>query len=546
MALATIAGVTASIVVGLSSPAEAARRKRGNAGGGYNPPYAAMVVDVKTGRVLHAVNEDAPRFPASVTKVMTLYLLFEQLERGKVSLDTPLHVSANAARQAPSKLFLDAGDTIAVEDAIKALVTKSANDVAVVVAENIGGSVDDFADMMTRKARSLGMSSTTFTNPSGLPDPEQVTTARDLTILARAVQDRFPKYYRYFQTRVFNYAGVGHKNHNKLLGRVEGVDGIKTGFTRASGFNLMTNAKTDDRHIVAVVLGGKSGGSRDQIMAQLVNTTLPRAYAGLRQTPAIGDGAPATRPTQVAEAAPPARPVQVAEAAPAASAPLPLQRQTVQPAPAVETTAAVPSAPQAAPQAAARKPLDLNSLRPVVASASGAGTATPSQPMRLQPNGLALPATAQAYAPVQAEPQPARIVPPAPIPAPVASAPLPPAAPVAKVEDRLPVGHTVVAKAEPVEAKVTETRSAARPSVTGWVIQLGAMDDEDKAKTMLDAAKSKTGRTLARASAFTEKVTKSGSTLYRARFSGFDEAEEAEAACKALKRNGFACFATRS
>jgi D-alanyl-D-alanine carboxypeptidase len=252
MALTGAMGVAASILVAISSPAEAARRRGGGSkGGGYAPPYAAMVVDVKTGRVLHAENEDALRFPASVTKVMTLYLLFEQLERGRMSLDTPLRVTANASLQAPTKLYLKPGETIAVEDAIKALVTKSANDAAVVVAENIAGSVEDFAEMMTRKARELGMSRTVFRNPSGLPDPEQVTTARDLTILARAIQDRFPRYYPFFQTRVFNYAGVAHRNHNKLLGRIEGVDGIKTGFTRASGFNLMTNAKTEDRHIVA-------------------------------------------------------------------------------------------------------------------------------------------------------------------------------------------------------------------------------------------------------------------------------------------------------
>lgn len=371
-----LVGVAASVVVAISSPAEAARRKRGG-GGGYNPPYADMVVDVKTGRVLHATNEDALRHPASVTKVMTLYMLFEQLERGKISLDTELQVSANASRQAPSKLGLRPGSTIAVEDAIKALVTKSANDVAVVVAENLGGTEEDFAEMMTRKARSLGMNRTVYRNASGLPDPEQVTTARDLTVLARAIQDRFPRYYRYFQTRVFEYAGAAHRNHNKLLGRVEGVDGIKTGYTRMSGFNLMTNAKSENQHIVAVVLGGRSGASRDQIMASLVRSNLPRAFAGARQTPTMAEGAAPAAPV---------RPTVVADAAP--GEPIQLQRQN----PAtVETTAATVPAP-------ARKPLDLSALRPVVASAAGAGTATPSQPLRLQPNGLTLPAAAQAYA----------------------------------------------------------------------------------------------------------------------------------------------------
>jgi D-alanyl-D-alanine carboxypeptidase len=518
MTVGALAGMAATVIVTLASPAEAARRKRSAGAGGYTPAYASMVVDVRTGRVLHAENEDALRYPASITKVMTLYLLFEQLEKGRITLETPLRVTANAAAQPPSKLSLDAGETIAVEDAIKALVTKSANDVAVTVAENVAGSVEAFADMMTRKARELGMSRTTYRNPSGLPDPEQVTTARDLTILARAIQDRFPRYYRYFQTRVFHYAGVAHKNHNRLLGRVEGVDGIKTGFTRASGFNLMTNARTANRHIVAVVLGGRSGTSRDRLMASLVQSNLPRAYAGLTGAPAAAEPR-----------------VQLADAA-AAAAPLQLQRRVIAP----ETTGATPSAAPAATEAAVpvpqRRPLDLNTLRPVVASAAGAGTATPSQPLRLQANGLTVPPQAQAFA-AMPQPAPTRT---APSPSP---APMPPPAPSsAKQEDRIAPVQTA-AKAEPVDVKREDAR---RASASAWVIQLGATDDEDKAKSMLDEAKSRSGRALSRASAFTEKVNKGGATLYRARFSGFEEADEAESACKALKRNGFACFATRS
>jgi hypothetical protein len=277
-------------------------------GGGYNPPYAAMVVDVKTGRTLHAENEDALRHPASVTKVMTLYLLFEQLERGKLALDTPADGLRQRRRQAPSKLGLRPGETIEVEDAIKALVTKSANDVAVVVAENLGGSEEAFAEQMTRKARSLGMSRTVYRNASGLPDPSRSRRRGTSRSSARAIQDRFPRYYRYFQTRVFNYAGRSHGNHNKLLGRVEGVDGIKTGFTRASGFNLMTNAKTDDRHIVAVVLGGRSGASRDQIMASSCARTCPAPLPALvrrrRSAKAPGPWPPPSPPGSGAARAP--------------------------------------------------------------------------------------------------------------------------------------------------------------------------------------------------------------------------------------------------
>jgi D-alanyl-D-alanine carboxypeptidase len=248
--------------------------------GGYAPPTAQIVVDAKSGKVLFAENPDAPRHPASVTKVMTLYLLFEQLDRGKLTLQSELKVSPFAQRQAPSKLGVSAGDTITVEDAIKSIVTRSANDVAVVIAENIGGTESNFAQLMTRKARAIGMNHTVYRNASGLPDSGQITTARDLATLGRAIQSRFPKYYPYFAMRGFSYDGDYIGNHNKLLGRVEGVDGIKTGFTRMSGFNLLTSAKVDGRHIVAVVMGGRTGAQRDNQMARLVETYLPRATTG--------------------------------------------------------------------------------------------------------------------------------------------------------------------------------------------------------------------------------------------------------------------------
>lgn len=292
-----------SFLVAVADPAEAKRRGHARkAVSGYNPPYAAMVVDVKSGRTLHAVNEDALRHPASITKVMTLYMLFEQLEKGRYDLDSPLSISANAAAQAPSKLGLRPGSTVTVEEAIKALVTKSANDVACAIGENIAGSEPRFAEMMTRKAKALGMSRTHYANASGLPDPDQITTAHDLTLLARAIQDRFPRYYRYFQTRSFAFRGRTIGNHNRLLGNVEGVDGIKTGYTRDSGFNLMTAAKLGDRQIVAIVLGGKSGASRDRIMADLVRANLPRAFAGSRQTAPVVEVAERGRPAVVAEA----------------------------------------------------------------------------------------------------------------------------------------------------------------------------------------------------------------------------------------------------
>ena len=239
-------------------------------GPNYRPPYAAIVVDDKSGFVLHEVSADEPRHPASLTKIMTLYLLFEELEGGKLKLDTPLPVSTRAALQNPTKLGLKANQTIKVEDAIKGLVTKSANDVAVVVAEAIGGSEEEFAKLMTLKARALGMTGTTYVNASGLPAEEQITTARDQVALGRAIQHRFPDYYQYFATPRFTYKGTEMHNHNNLLRQVRGVDGIKTGFTVASGYNLVSSVRRDEKHIVAVVLGGTSNAARDARMRQLI------------------------------------------------------------------------------------------------------------------------------------------------------------------------------------------------------------------------------------------------------------------------------------
>ena len=231
-------------------------RERAVHGPSYRPPYAAIVVDDNSGEVLHAQWADDPRHPASLTKIMTLYLLFEQLEAGKIKLDTPLPISNHAVIQRPVKLGLKVNQTLMCEDAIKGLVTKSANDAAAVVAEAIAGSEEEFAKLMTRKARALGMMSTVYINASGLPAEDQITTARDQAILGRAIQHRFPEYYRYFATPSFRYRGIEMRNHNKLLGQVNGVDGIKTGYTDASGYNLVSSVWRNERHIVAVVLGG--------------------------------------------------------------------------------------------------------------------------------------------------------------------------------------------------------------------------------------------------------------------------------------------------
>src|ERR1051326_2837720 len=244
---------------------------------GYSPPFASIVVDANTGQTIQEKSADSLRHPASLTKIMTLYLLFERLDAGKMKLSTMMPVSEHAAEQSPTKLNLKAGQNIEVEDAIRGLVTRSANGAAVVIAEAIGGDEETFARMMTAKARALGMSKTTYMNASGLPDDDQVTTARDQALLGRAIQERFPKYYRYFSTSSFTWRGEEIRNHNHLLGRVEGVDGIKTGYTHDSGFNLVTSVRRGERHIVAVVLGGSSAGSRDAKMRDLIEQHIAEA-----------------------------------------------------------------------------------------------------------------------------------------------------------------------------------------------------------------------------------------------------------------------------
>jgi D-alanyl-D-alanine carboxypeptidase len=284
----------------------------------YVPPYADIVIDDNSGAVLHEANPDEPRHPASLTKVMTLYLLFEQLELGALKLDTPLPVSLRAAQQHPTKLGLKANTTITVEDAIGGIVTRSANDAAVVVSEAVGGSEEEFAKLMTAKARELGMSNTTYVNASGLPADEQITTARDQAILGRAIRERFPSYFPVFATLSFRYHGVDIHNHNGLLGRVEGVDGIKTGYTDASGYNLVSSVHRSDKSIVAVVLGETSNAAREARMRALIEEGMRQA-ATQRTAPMVvqaahGEGtklaAPAAAPIGFEPASASSRPVR--------------------------------------------------------------------------------------------------------------------------------------------------------------------------------------------------------------------------------------------
>jgi D-alanyl-D-alanine carboxypeptidase len=552
---------------------------RAQAAPAHDPAFAALVVDANSGRTLYAASEDEARHPASLTKVMTLYLLFEQLEKGRLSLESSITMSAHAASQAPSKLGLEPGEAISVDNAIKAVVTRSANDVAVAIAENIGGDEDSFAEMMTRKAHALGMSRTTYVNASGLPDDRQITTAHDLAVLGRAVQERFPRYFHYFSTHSFDYAGETIGNHNHLLGRVDGVDGIKTGYTRASGFNLLTSVHRDGRSLVAVVMGGASAYARDRLMEQLIAQHIASATTAHTATmiadastsePARADWAPAERrgggaPVQLASLAP-SPPIRSADFATASiETPVPPARETSalsredredaegdgdnverdRPETKVDSADVQPkreirSAPVAAAPAPAlvrvadNNPASLGWVKgpDSVAAAPGAKAGQIEKAV----GAATLPPSPPARA---AEGNPAAF---GWVKGPEGVAPPVKAAPGA---DPKAVLAKALAAAQPKEETHVARSEDVRPiSHDGWVIQIGASEDASKAVDLLSRAKAQNRSTLASAKPFTEKVANGDSTFYRARFAGLDSSS-AEAACRNLKRTGFSCFATR-
>jgi D-alanyl-D-alanine carboxypeptidase len=554
----------AAAVIVFADPASARRfHRHGHAAArvNYNPPFSSIVVDANSGKVLQEESADGPRHPASLTKIMTLYLLFERLDEGKLKLDSPLKVSGHAASQAPSKLGLEPGDTIQVEDAIRAIVTKSANDVAVVVAEALSGGEDEFAGMMTSKAHALGMSHTEYRNASGLPDDDQVTTARDQAMLGRAIQERFPRYYRYFSTPSFTYHGNSMRNHNHLLGSVEGVDGIKTGYTDASGFNLVTSLKRGNRHLVAVVLGGRSAGARDERMRDLLDQYVARA-SERRTAPVIAESAPQTDQ----HANPEAFTLATAELAAVAEAAV-----------RGEPTPTPPPADPSRPVPGSSEP-----IKPILVKTipvKGAAARTSSLEAAPLQNGAPQPADAPSPQIVTTKPDPEPpppIVNPRPgvlgvLPAQPTARPLPevpaagqqspPAAPVLEVMQiknvpsapmstqtpAPPATQTQASLAHDLEPVAPAAAEPARPAQvhTGWMIQVGALEDEREAKARLDLAQSKTPDLLRRAEPFTETFVKGDKTYFRARFAGLDK-ERAEAACKALKRNEIPCMALKN
>jgi D-alanyl-D-alanine carboxypeptidase len=276
-------------------------------------PDASIIVHLNTGKVMYARSADATRYPASLTKMMTLYMLFDALASGKVRMDTRMGVSRHAAGQSPSKLGLRSGSTFRVRDAIPALVVKSANDVAVVVAEHLGGTESEFARDMTTKARALGMSNTRFRNAHGLPNRHQTTTARDMATLAAALIDDFPQYYHFFSRTSFSHAGRTYRTHNRLMRTYRGMDGLKTGFITASGFNLASSAKRNGHRLVAVVMGGNTADERNATMERILDRVFDRL-------PSAPTPWPVASPLRV-----PA-PVQVAVASPTTVLPVPRAR----------------------------------------------------------------------------------------------------------------------------------------------------------------------------------------------------------------------------
>jgi len=464
----------------------------------YDPPQSSIVIDANSGKVLEESHADSTRHPASLTKMMTLYLLFEQLAAGKIKMTTEMPVSAHASAMAPTKLGLRPGETLKVEDAIKAIVTKSANDAAVVIAEELGGSELKFALEMTAKAKALGMMHTNYHNASGLPDDRQLTTARDQAILARALQDRFPQYFHFFSIKRFVWHGHSMRNHNHLLGRVRGVDGIKTGFIRASGFNIVVDIHRNKRHLIAVVFGGRTARVRDARVRYLISKYLKRASTK-HTAPMVVEGwkakkrlarFPARDPRDGGKAVKTVKVAAVAQ--PGSTAPIkPNEVKTVIVRPATMRTASL-----------APLPLDANKLTAV---------ATPKLTTVKTVRRTKLPPDLPDQAPAQAN---------AKAPPPVSGGL--PEDKVASVSTDVPLPPAAKAKG-------------------GYMIQVGAFDDEKEAKHRLVVAKIKAKDELIKADPFTERVAKGKKSLFRARFAGLDR-HQAESACKNLRRSDIPCL----
>ncbi|MET0482745.1 MAG: D-alanyl-D-alanine carboxypeptidase [Aestuariivirgaceae bacterium] len=537
------------LVAGLmAEPAQAAKKR--SAASAYRPAFSAMAIDAYSGKPLYERSPDEPRYPASLTKMMTLYLVFQDLQAGKINRNSRFTVSAYAASRAPSKLGLRPGQTIRVEDAILALVTKSANDVAATIGENLGGSEARFAERMTRTARSIGMTRTTFRNASGLPDEQQRTTARDMATLGLRLQRDFPKEFAYFSRPSFTFAGRVVRTHNRLLGRMRGVDGIKTGYTRASGFNLVTSAGRDGRRLVGVVMGGASGGARNRYMAAMLETAFPKAGKG--KVIALAAGKP---PGFNAAAA-------VAVAAATGDTPAPKMRLAGVPVPKPKPETEEPDMALVPAEVAADSGEDEEAVAQDSAQvADQPGGDAVSRPTETPPKPMELAAAAPAEPPAEAPPTES---------SPQGDFGTTGLNPIDPSEDAVSVGKSdslfVMRQTVPVPApgKTITTVKPARASLAAaptiepasltrgaaedlsahsatWNIQIGAFPSSSAAQERIDAAQAAAGDLLSGKVPFTMPVSRGNDTIFRARFSGFDESQAREA-CKRLSRKGVGCF----
>lgn len=482
--------------------------------------HAAIVIDANTGKTLYSDSADAKRFPASLTKMMTLYMVFEAMQAGRMNKNTKIPFSKYASSRPPTKIGVAPGQSITAEEAIMALITRSANDAAAALGEYLGGSEARFAQMMTAKARRLGMRSTTFRNASGLPNPNQQTTARDMAILGIALRQHFPQQYPYFGRSSFQFRGKTINGHNRLLGRVEGVDGIKTGYVNASGYNLVTSVNRDGRRIVGVVMGGNSGAARDAEMARLIQTHLPNATPSRRGSDALliaRNDAPVTQtiaaePSPLPRAVPlPAeradQPVMVAEAGNAQDAiSSVIARQ--KPVPAQQPEMLALASPTPRPAAA------LSSQQQLVAVPTPKAAIPNVDPVTTASANTSGNTAASRMGIAEA---PARLAPPTPVNNPSVN-----------------VAPVTMASAN---------NATAADAAGAWAIQIGSLPSESQAQDMLGKAAQQAGSTLRAASPMTETFNKGSNTYYRARFVGFETKTAAWDACAALKKKSFNCYA---
>lgn len=547
--------------------------------------HAAFVLDVNSGAVLHNDDGDAIRHPASLTKMMTLYLTFELIESGRLKMSDMITISERAANAAPSKLDLKPGAQISVADSIKAVVTKSANDIAVALAEKIGGTEANFVRLMNTRARDLGMTKTHFENPSGLPDDDHVSTAHDMAILALRLMDDFPVHYQVFSTRTFAYRGKSYRNHNTMLNTFQGVDGIKTGYTRASGFNLVTSVHRGGRHLVGVVFGGSTAAARNAEMRVLLTKAFTRASTAKTRKPMLVaklKGAPkaAPRPAQrtpkpanvaaaepeplkpaprFAEAKSRETPIQIFKvkpvplkakpAAPAASETTDMQDTPQDSAPESRPDTGEPSETDVVQTASADHSDDAGFLaaaerlgqRAEMLGTSSAATRKPAPAAKpvARPAAKSV-AFAAASTPV-AETEPAPAPPQAAIGAAQPSEPrqrgLPPS--TLNAQAWALTGRSQPPPAQPQYEQRQVTRVSA--AAGAYEVQIGAYGSIAEAQRALNSVQDRAKKLLAGVPSVTHPATANGRQIFRARFAGFD-AGRAASTCTELRRKGVDCF----